>query len=83
MMFSVTVRPGKMRRPSGTCEIPSRTMASAPRRLIEWPSKKISPDAGRISPEIVRSVVLLPAPLAPSSVTISPGSTRSEIPLSA
>jgi len=32
-------------------------------------------------PEIVRRVVVLPAPLAPISVTISPGSTRSEIPL--
>ena len=30
--------------------------------------------------EIARSVVLLPAPLAPMSVTISPGSTRKEIP---
>ena len=32
---------------------------------------------------MVLSVVLLPAPLAPISVTISPSSTVSEMPLSA
>ena len=33
------------------------------------------PLRGRSSPETVRRVVVLPAPLAPSSVTISPGKT--------
>ena len=34
-----------------------------------------------MSPEIERSVVDLPAPLEPISVTISPSSTFSEMPL--
>ena len=66
MMFSFTVRPGKTRRPSGTCEMPSRTIASGPRPAIDLPSNRISPAAGLASPEIARSVVDLPAPLAPS-----------------
>jgi hypothetical protein len=36
-----------------------------------------------IKPEIVRSVVVLPAPLAPINVTMAPFSTLSEIPRSA
>ena len=36
------------------------------------------PAAGRTSPEIARSVVDLPAPFEPSSVTTSPGSTASD-----
>ena len=66
MMFSLTVRPGKTRRPSGTWEMPSRTMASGPRPAIDLPSNRMSPAAGFASPEIARSVVDLPAPLAPS-----------------
>ena len=38
---------------------------------------------GGESPEIERSVVDLPAPLEPISVTTSPSSTLNEIPLSA
>jgi len=40
------------------------------------------PARGRIMPLIVMSVVVLPAPFAPMSVTICPSSTASEIPLS-
>ena len=47
------------------------------------PSKRMLPWRGRLSPLIARSVVDLPAPLAPISVTISPAPTRSEMPLSA
>ena len=39
--------------------------------------------AARFRPLIERSVVVLPAPFAPSSVTISPSRTCSEMPLSA
>jgi hypothetical protein len=46
------------------------------------PSKTISPLC-RTVPETDRSVVVLPAPLAPSSATISPSSTWSERPYSA
>ena len=42
-------------------------------------SNQISPALARTSPETVRSVVLLPAPLAPIKVTMSPSSTSIEI----
>ena len=51
--------------------------------MISSPSKRIVPDAAGVSPEIERSVVDLPAPLEPISVTISPSSTLSETPFSA
>ena len=47
------------------------------------PWKRIVPCRGRLRPLIERSVVVLPAPFAPSSVTISPSRTVSEIPFSA
>jgi hypothetical protein len=43
----------------------------------------ISPCSVGRSPEIAFSVVDLPAPFAPSSVTISPSCTSSEMPFSA
>jgi len=43
------------------------------------PSKRISPLRGRSKPEMVRRVVVLPAPFAPIKVTIWPASTSSEI----
>ena len=82
-MFSRTVSPGKIRRPSGTWLMPSRAMASGPARWIGFPSKYTSPSVGASSPEIVFSVELLPAPLAPSSVTSSPASTCRLTPFSA
>jgi hypothetical protein len=51
--------------------------------VISRPSKWIEPCRGRLSPLIARSVVDLPAPFAPISVTISPVPTRSDTPLSA
>ena len=42
---------------------------------ISLPSKRIEPSRGGVRPEIERSVVDLPAPLEPISVTISPSST--------
>ena len=54
MMFSFTVRPGNTRLPSGTCEMPSRTMASGPRPAIDLPSNRMSPAAGFASPEMAR-----------------------------
>ena len=38
MIFSRAVRPGKMRRPSGTCAMPSRTIASGPSPAMDLPS---------------------------------------------
>jgi hypothetical protein len=50
---------------------------------MSLPSNRTTPLRAGLSPEMVRSVVLLPAPLEPMSVTISPSSTVSETPLSA
>ena len=47
------------------------------------PWKPIVPWRGWLSPLIERSVVDLPAPFAPISVTISPSRTSSEMPFSA
>ena len=73
--FSDTVIRGKIRRPSGDWAIPRRTISSAAVRSIRLPSNVTCPWRGRSRPEIVRSVVDLPAPLDPMSVTISPGMT--------
>ncbi len=71
-----------MRRPSGTWLIPSATIScGGPRCGWVVPSKRIVPAAGCSMPEIVRSVVVLPAPLAPSSATISPSATSRLTPL--
>ena len=48
--------------------------------VMSAPSKVIVPDRGCMRPLMVRSVVVLPAPFAPSSVTISPGNTSRVIP---
>ena len=43
----------------------------------------LAADSGRSSPEIVRSVVVLPAPLVPIRVTTWPSSTLKVMPLTA
>ncbi len=50
---------------------------------MSLPSKVTLPSRGALSDAIERSVVDLPAPLEPISVTISPSSTVSDTPLSA
>ena len=69
----------KTRLPSGTCAIP--IAASACGLILErsFPSKIICPLRMGIRPEIVCSVVVLPAPFAPISATVSPSSTRKEM----
>ena len=47
---------------------------------ISWPSKRIEPAIAGVSPMIERTVVVLPMPLRPISVTISPGAMASEMP---
>ena len=69
-----------MRRPSGQCEIPSDTIRSAGARVMSAPSKRIAPSETRLMPEIVRRVVVLPAPLEPISATSSPSATESDTP---
>ena len=80
--FSRTVISGKIRRPSGTWTTPSSTTwcdSSLPR---SFPSKVMVPDFGRTSRDTFFRVVDLPAPLAPSTVTISPWFTSRERPQS-
>ena len=50
---------------------------------IRFPWNQISPASGLISPEMVRRVVVLPAPLVPTRVTTWPSSTVKEIPFTA
>ena len=73
----------KIRRPSGAWEIPRWTISCGGVSPISSPSKRIEPSRGGVRPEIERSVVDLPAPFEPISVTISPSLTSSEIPLRA
>src|SRR5579859_1465106 len=80
--FSSTVSPGKIRRPSGQWARPEPTICSMAEFWICSPFQEIVPAVGRTSPEMVLSVVVLPAPLPPISATISPISTPNEMPLS-
>ncbi len=63
--------------------MPRLTTLCAGIRSIRSPRKRTSPLASPSRAEMLRSVVVLPAPLAPSSVTISPLPTVSEMPRSA
>jgi len=81
--FSLTDMRAKMRRPSGECAIPIRTIWFAGTFVRSRSAMRTVPWRGRRTPAIVRRVVVFPAPLLPMSVTISPCSTVSEIPFSA
>ena len=72
-----------MRRPSGTWVMPFKTTSCGATPTSELPSKRTSPWRGASRPERVRRVVVLPAPLFPRSVTISPCATRNEMPFNA
>ena len=74
--FSQTVSSAKSPRPSGTCATPSARdrLGRAPRERLA--RRRRSRRSARTVPEIARSVVVLPAPFAPSSATTSPSSTR-------
>ena len=50
---------------------------------MELPSKAIVPLVGRNTPEMVSNVVDLPAPLGPTTQTISPSPTPMEMPRTA
>ncbi len=76
--FSRTSRSLNIRRPSGTCAMPRRTIPFGDRPTIGLPAYSMRPDAGLTMPEIAFSVVDLPAPFGPSSATIAPSSTASE-----
>ena len=81
--FSSTVICANTRRPSGHCARPSWTILLGAIVLIGVPINSIVPVFARSRPEIVFRTVLLPAPFAPISVTISPSLTSRETPLTA
>ena len=58
-------------------------MRKAGQRSVRCPSKAIAPERGGVKPMIERTVVVLPMPLRPSSVTTSPRLTSSDMPNSA
>ena len=81
------MRSANVRRPSITCVIPIRTIDAASWSSIRWPSKVTvplvtSPSWMPSKPEIARSVVVLPAPFAPSNATILPSGTTIDSPRS-
>ena len=82
LRFSVTVSSEKVPRPSGTWAIPFFATDSGPPRPRGLPAKRIFPARFTVF-EIARSVVVLPAPLAPSTAAIWPSSTVSVTPCSA
>ena len=75
--------PGNTPRPSGAWMRPSVTRLCALTPVMSRPSNHTEPDVSRRSPEIARIMVVLPAPLEPSSVTNSPSCTTSDTPCSA
>src|SRR5690242_17007720 len=60
--------------------MPSRAMAWGRRPWMGRPSKRTVPRLGGSTPITVRMVVVLPAPLRPSSTVTASGRTRSETP---
>jgi len=77
------VRRGKIFRPSGDWTSPSATISCGGSPLMSRPRNRIAPVRARTHPEMVMSVVVLPAPLAPMRVTISPSPTDKLMPCSA
>src|SRR6516164_2147154 len=78
--FSRTLRNGKTSRPSGTWLMPRRVTLSGSMRPISRPSKTTLPFCGSMTPQIVFSAVVLPAPLAPRMATTPPRGTSKETP---
>src|SRR5687768_10672894 len=61
--------------------MPRRTMFSVVLPSIRWPSKRTSPEVLTMA-QTARSVVVLPAPLAPRMVVMPPASTAKRSPWS-
>src|SRR5262245_1504114 len=78
--LSSTDRRGKRRRPSGTWAIPVSMMRCGGVAMRLVPSIVMLPAVGANSPEMTRSRVVLPAPLAPITATASPAPTFMEMP---
>ena len=79
--FSSTVSSGNVPRPCGTCATPRRTIQSGGLPTSSVPSNRTEPFVSTM-PHSARSVVVFPAPFAPSSTTISPSLTTKSRPCS-
>ena len=69
--------------PRGSGRGPARRSCGRATPSSRSPSNEISPATGLSRPEMVRSVVVLPAPLVPMRVTTWPSSTVKLMPLTA
>src|SRR5215471_17541289 len=78
--FSSTLRLEKMPRSSGQKAMPRRAISFAGRPISSAALKRTEPERLPTIPMIDFRVVVLPAPLRPSSVTTSPGKTSNETP---
>src|SRR6266705_810525 len=65
-------------RPCGTWMTPAATISSVISRWMGRPSNRISPVRTRVMPQMLRTSVVLPAPLGPSSPTTPPPGTASD-----
>src|SRR5579875_1349108 len=81
--FSSTLIERNRLRPSGTRATPRSTIAAGRHPVIGRPSNTMLPPSARTIPIRVLSVVVFPAPFAPTMLTISPRSTANETPCSA
>ena len=73
----------KILRPSGDCTIPRSTILCGVSSVMSSSASTTRPIPARTIPQMALSVVVLPAPFPPISVTISPASTVSEMPFNA
>ena len=69
------MRREKIRRPSGTWITPLSTIDHGVARVMSCPKALMLPAWERTTPEMVETVVDLPAPLLPRRETISPPPT--------
>src|SRR3979411_393701 len=68
--------------PSITCTSPARAASRGVALVMSRPPKRTCPALTGSNPDSARSMVVLPAPLGPSSATTSPGDTVKSIPCS-
>ena len=78
--LSRTESRGKTSRPSGTWQIPRRTIQAGSLPWIASPRYRTEPFCGSRMPDMVLSTVVLPAPFAPNTVTMDPRGTASDTP---
>src|SRR5712664_4801253 len=78
--FSSTSRLAKMPRSSGQMAMPRRATLLEARPIVSASRNRIEPCRRPTMPMIAFMVVVLPAPLRPSSVTTSPSRTSNSMP---